>query len=344
MTEAIPYIVLSNAISLTIDNEHYVVPSTHPNFTQLKDAIKRKQWDVVPDLIDIPRAVENYSKGAVTVVDGIVKYNGLPVHNVLTNKMLSLMNEGFDISPWVNFMNKLYTNPSPDSITQLYAFLERAKLPLTPDGDFLAYKYVSDDFKDCHTGTFDNSPGKVVEMPREQVDSNPKHACSSGLHFCSRGYLSWGYASGDNVVLVKVNPRDVVSIPADHKHEKARACRYEVVGCVNKEYTFEDMESNAVLDNPLEPKVEEKTFGEVDKDRIVKAILRWGDLEGINEDLRTLSKNLGYTKGQLIALVPYERGYRLEHSTSDREITKEKAAALPMHAVFIVKRKSRKYA
>ena len=337
---AIPYILLGNAISMTVDNEQYVVSNTHPNFSLLKQAIKDKRWSAIPDLVDIPKAISKYSKGKVEVSDGLVAYNGLPVHNVLSNKMLDMMAEGFDIQPWVNFMDKLYTNPNPDSIVQLYSFLERAKLPLTPDGDFLAYKFVQENYTDCRTGTFDNSIGKVVEIDRKKVDSNPNNHCSSGLHFCSRGYLSGGW--GNREVIVKVNPADVVSVPNDHNCEKARACRYLVVGEVGKEYTFDDMEDNSVLDNPLEPKAEDKPFGEVDKDRIVKAIYKWGNHSGVCENLRTLSKNLGYTKGQLLSLVPYGRGFRLDKN-SGREITQEEAAKLPMHDVWITKRKSRLY-
>jgi hypothetical protein len=77
----------------------------------------------------------------------------------------------------------------------------------------------------------DNSIGMIVEMERNEVDDNRDNTCSSGLHFCSESYLkSFG---GARTVIVKINPRDVVSIPSDYNDAKGRACRYEVIGEVN---------------------------------------------------------------------------------------------------------------
>jgi hypothetical protein len=68
-------------------------------------------------------------------------------------------------------------------------------------------------------------------MERNQVDDDKDRTCSTGLHFCSQDYLpSFGSAQGNRVVIVKINPADVVSIPSDYNNAKGRACRYEVVG------------------------------------------------------------------------------------------------------------------
>jgi hypothetical protein len=125
-------------------------------------------------------------------------------------------------------MENMMTNPSFRAVNELYGFLEKNNLPITPDGHFLAYKRVRENYTDCHTGKMDNSVGKVVEMERNKVDDNQNNTCSSGLHFCSENYLrSFG---GERTVIVKINPRDVVSIPTDYDNSKGRACRYEVIG------------------------------------------------------------------------------------------------------------------
>jgi len=49
---------------------------------------------------------------------------------------------------------------------------------------------------------------------------------------------SYGTANGSRVMIVKVHPRDVVSVPTDYNFAKARCCRYEVVD----EYTGDDLE------------------------------------------------------------------------------------------------------
>jgi len=35
---------------------------------------------------------------------------------------------------------------------------------------------------------------------------------------------------GERIVIVKINPADVVSIPSDYNDAKGRTCRYEVIG------------------------------------------------------------------------------------------------------------------
>jgi hypothetical protein len=94
----------------------------------------------------------------------------------------------------------------------------------------LAYKKVRDDYLDIHSGTMDNSVGQIVEMERNEVDDDKDRTCSAGLHFCSKDYLPhFGSGDGNRVVILKINPRDVVSIPSDYNNAKGRACRYEVI-------------------------------------------------------------------------------------------------------------------
>ena len=71
-------------------------------------------------------------------------------------------------------------------------------------------------------------------MRRNQVDEDKDRTCSYGLHFCSIAYLPHFLDSKDGkTMILKINPKDVVAIPADYNNTKGRTCRYEVVG----EYT-----------------------------------------------------------------------------------------------------------
>jgi hypothetical protein len=144
-------------------------------------------------------------------------------------------------------MENLMANPSYRAVNELYGFLEKNNLPITSDGHFLAYKKVREDYKDCHSGTFDNSVGKVVEMERNQVNDNKEQTCSAGLHFCSEGYLR--HFGGERVMILKINPRDVVSIPTDYNDSKGRCCRYEVIGEVGVNPEDEVEFTSAVQDN-----------------------------------------------------------------------------------------------
>ena len=226
-----PFIMQGNSITVVIGSKPHTISKSHITFQKVLDAIKAQDWNLVKDIIEPVKVVLNYGKGNVSVQGEELFWKGKPMHNALSNRMIAMLQEGFPVEPLVNFMENLMTNPSKRAVTELYGFLEKNSLPITPDGCFLAYKKVRNDFLDIHSGTMDNSVGKIVEMERNEVDDNKDQTCSTGLHFCSQDYLPhFGNGYDSRVVILKINPADVVSIPSDYNNAKGRACRYEVVG------------------------------------------------------------------------------------------------------------------
>lgn len=226
-----PFIIQGNNITVVIGNKPHTIAKSHITYQKVVDAIKAGDWTKVADLVEPKKVVLNYGKGNVSVQGDQLFWKGKPMHNALATRMITMLQDEFPIEPLVNFMENLMTNPSKRAVDELYGFLEKNSLPITPDGHFLAYKKVRNDYLDIHSGTMDNSPGKIVEMERNEVDDNKDRTCSSGLHFCSQDYLpSFGNSTDNRVVIVKINPRDVVSIPSDYNNAKGRACRYEVIG------------------------------------------------------------------------------------------------------------------
>jgi len=223
-----PYLIQGNNIVVVIDNKPHTISKTHITYEKVREAIKANDWDLVKELINPVEVVVNYAQGNVSIVDGQFFWRGAPFNNALTTRMISMLKDGFPITPMVLFMENLMKNPSKRSVNELYSFLEKSNLPITPDGHFLAYKKVRANYKDCHSGTFDNSVGKVCEMERNMVDDDKDRTCSSGLHFCSQEYLK--NFGGAHTMILKINPRDVVSIPSDYNDTKGRTCRYEVIG------------------------------------------------------------------------------------------------------------------
>jgi hypothetical protein len=184
------------------------------------------------EIVDVEKAVATFSDGLVEIKNGQVTYEGEVVHGSISKRILEFMSKGLPFQPLVNFLNNLMDNPSMQSQKELYDFLEHEHLPITEDGYFLAYKAVRSDFKDKYRGVFDNSVGQVVKMQRAKVDDDRARGCSDGLHAGALNYVA-GYGSvdnGDRIVIVKINPRDVVSVPSDCNCEKLRTCQYEVVG------------------------------------------------------------------------------------------------------------------
>lgn len=235
---AYPFLIQGSNIVVVIGNKSHTVSKTHITYQKVLDAIKAQDWDTVKDIIEPKKVVLNYGKGNVSVQGETLYWKGKELHSTMSVRMIQMLQDGFPIEPMVAFMENLYTNPSKRAVDELYGFLEKSQLPITPDGHFLAYKKVRDNYMDCHTGTMDNSVGKIVEMERNEVDDNKDRTCSAGLHFCSLGYLN--HFGGERIMIVKINPADVVSIPSDYNDTKGRACRYEVIGELNKEDAPED--------------------------------------------------------------------------------------------------------
>ncbi len=227
-----PYILQGDSLTIVLDKQHTINRATHPNYQKVLDAICDGNWEGIQDLVDMTRAIKDYvsENGDIEVTDGDVYFLGRPFANAMTDRLLTMLEEDFPVEPLCNFLANLKDNPSKRAVDELYGFLENNNLPITPDGHFMAYKKVRGDYKDIHSGTFDNSVGQVCEMPRNEVNEDKDQTCSDGLHFCSLEYLpKFGYCDGNRVMLLKINPRDVVSIPSDHNNAKGRTCRYEVV-------------------------------------------------------------------------------------------------------------------
>lgn len=207
--------------------------------------------------VNIARGLAKTISGSTTAVpsgvevsDNGVYVNGVEMDTSLTRRLLEVHRSGLPVEPFVLFLTNLLNNPSFSAQQELYDFLERANLPITPDGHFLAYKKVSESYKDMHTGKIDNSVGQVVEMPRSQVDDNRRNHCSQGLHFASKDYIR--HFSGSRLMVLKINPADVVSIPDDYNFTKGRTWRYEVVGEIPLS-TYDSHEFGFPYDDAYEP-------------------------------------------------------------------------------------------
>lgn len=226
-------------LKVVVDCCPYDVTKEHYCYGQLYDAVKSNDADKFLEFIHVVPVVESVvvdgveKKTGIEFVDGEVYYEGKPINHVLGTTIKKLREDGFDFEPMLKFLALLLENPSRRSVEELYRFLESNGLTITEDGHFLAYKSVRSDYKDKYSGQFDNSVGAVMEVPRNQVDDDFRHECSHGFHVGGLAYSGpqgWYHNSGDKVLIVKVNPKDVVSVPADHNSQKVRVCRYEVVG------------------------------------------------------------------------------------------------------------------
>lgn len=224
------------------DGTTRTVQKTDRCWDDLQEAIKKDVSEAQLREITDPEAVlQRFTEGKLEIhVDsGQVFYDGEVLHSTLAKKLYDMYTGGYPIQPLVKFLERLQANPSHRAVTELYRFLEANLMPITDDGHFLAYKAVNAKYKDFHTGKMDNSIGQTVEMPRNQVCDDKDKTCSSGLHFAARSYAeSFGY--GGHLMILKIDPADVVSIPSDYNNTKGRCCRYQVIGEVPRRFSDAD--------------------------------------------------------------------------------------------------------
>jgi len=200
----------------------------------------------------IRQATINYED--ISVADGWVYVKDEPVHNSLTGRILDLAVAGLPYDPFVRFLANLSENPSEESRNALFDFLEQGRFPLTDDGCFLGYKGVTEGMLtdengnryrtlvDHHTRSIDMSPGSTPPaMDWDEVDNNRNNACGRGYHV---GTLTHARGFGHRMVVVKVNPRDCVSVPTSDT-TKLRCRLYTVVN------EFEDAASAKQFARPV---------------------------------------------------------------------------------------------
>ena len=260
--------------------EMKTIDTAHKNYDEIVTAMKAGDDDKVVKLINIAEQISRAIKAQhntdnITIKDSEVLFRGEPIHNSLTSRIIKMINEDFNVSHLILFLENLMQNPSYRAVNELYTFLEAGSIPITENGTFLAYKKVRSDYKDIYSGTFDNSIGSVCKMDRNKVNEDSSQTCSAGLHVCSYDYLSSFGSSIDNrVVVCEICPSAVVSIPNDYNNTKMRVCEYKVVGEID-DYTEADVlsESSVIVTDEIPNSDEEvarhaKLIGKMVTDRL----------------------------------------------------------------------------
>ena len=303
-------------LTVFADGRAFVANNTHPKWDEIKRMAVIDDDPSVVDVIDgAVKAVKEFKRlGAqVTVSDGRLFFDGDEVNNAVAKKVVEFINEGVeDWKPLVAFMEKVFTNPETHSREQLFEWMERHAFSINEEGDILGYKSVRRvregsgqfdgfEFQSISSGSEDvmvdgkvfigyipQNVGSVVEMPRSVVQHDPSNGCGVGLHVANYRYATT-WSSSDAVLLVAVNPRDVVSVPTESNFEKVRVCRYRVVKVVDGETT------GAVVREKPEPVVEEvptPVFTVGDSVKLVGG--QWVDYAGQTHDnLQRLGVALG---------------------------------------------------
>jgi hypothetical protein len=254
------YIINQAGIVLFLDNKPVKLEKGSSQYAKIIEAFdlpENQQEAAIRKALE--KTSERAEKNGFKISPEEVSYKGETLPKALAEKVRSIHREGLPLNLFEKFWQNIQDNPSSSSVRELYDFLAYKELPITDDGCFLAYKGLESDFwsisgnKDTKVvkgqiddrGRILNSVGAEIEVKRRDVDDNRDHHCSFGLHVGSLDYAR-GFARG-SVVVVKVNPKDVVSVPTDYNCQKCRVSAYKVVS------VFEQEIKAPVVDEDNEP-------------------------------------------------------------------------------------------
>ena len=227
----IPYTLTNDSVTVIVDGKVTTVAPGAVNYNAIRDAILDGELDLIPSLLTQKAALGQYLAGTAFTqrLDGSIVYgnDADPIPDAFRKRIQATAEKGESPKGLLNFYSRLQGNPSSRSVAQLWPFLDHEGIPIEENGTFLAYKAVREDLKDVHSGTIDNTPGNVIRIPRNKISDDPNHACHFGLHV---GAIGYAHSFGNRILIVRVDPANVVCIPFDSSCQKMRVSEYEVVG------------------------------------------------------------------------------------------------------------------
>ena len=238
--------------TVTLNGQPHLFDPSHPHYTSLIQCVHTGDADEFVNLLNTGLQVENWSHGDFEFAEGILLFEGEQVAKDPTNRIVECMQQGFPHEFMLNYLTNLYDNVSERAVQESYKWSSHKGLPITEDGMLVGYKGVrtyagetiqgkngeikEGDLVDIYTGnSFRNNVGDTASMKRRQVCDDHTQGCDSGLHVGTYDYACNWAGNAGVVVLVKFNPKDIVSVPSDCNCEKMRVSSYEVISVAREQ-------------------------------------------------------------------------------------------------------------
>ena len=249
-----------NHWTVILGGQPFMFDHTHPHYAALVECVHAGDADEFVRLVNTGNEIQSWSEGDFECRDGYLYFEGEQVASQPTSRVIEMIQQGFPHKPMLNYLTNLYDNVSERAVQESYTWSSHKGLPITDDGMMVGYKGVrhhtedtikvkngdlhEGDLVDIYTGkTFRNNVGDVCSMKRRQVCDDHTQGCSSGLHVGTYKYACDWAGNAGVVVLVKFNPKDIVSVPSDCNCEKMRVSEYEVIAIAREqleEAVYED--------------------------------------------------------------------------------------------------------
>ena len=265
---SVPYRISDKTITIVVDRQVHTVQRSAANADALiAELAKGESADL--EAIKAMASVKNYivylSQGRISLTDAGIQFMGELVNSYMTERIMRHHAEGVDVAPMLAFMDRVMNHPILGIQQDIYKWCEKGDMPFTAEGHIIAYKKVREDYRSYHSspdGTHLHHPiGGFVEMERSAVDPRRNNTCSTGLHFCSYDYLNaYQGANTGRILILSIDPQDVIAIPTDYNQTKGRACRYRIIGELPQDQAQKFFMGKLVVDQfqtyKAEPKAE----------------------------------------------------------------------------------------
>lgn len=233
-------ILVNDGKGITVDKKQEAYGKILSALKQKKSWSKEKAWELATGSSLVAK-VSATKKSGLYILDGKAYFGDIKMNEAMTKKLVWLHENGYSFTAIENFYKRCQKNPRKESVDDLFRFLEQNNIPICKDGCFVGYKYVTKTetgFVDSYSKTMDIKIGNFITLHRSKCTSDPNSACGPGLHVGG-----WNYVGGSpHVILTKVAPEDVVSVPFCSNSGKLRCCRYKALrvydetGPIKQEY------------------------------------------------------------------------------------------------------------
>lgn len=323
-------IIVGDSITAVIDGQVYTTCKGQPNYIQFFEAVKKKDEEGVLKAATVKSVVETVS--ALSVENGKVKFNGRDIPKGLSDILFAILSSGLPLQKgFEQYTGNILKNPSKSAQESIFDFSSYRRLPISEDGCIYAYKGIQSDGYSVYgnlktivlqgkvnsQGQILNEIGATIEVDRGCVNDDREQYCGEGLHAGS-----WDYARGwgQKTVLVKIDPRDVVSVPKDCNCQKMRVCKYQVIKEVNSELedviygaerivTVQDVE-DAIVHCGKDYDELVQYLGECSSD-LVRFVLSNDEAEQFAEDVQK------YNDGKKKAVLDFYHSFKWRHNTDN---------------------------
>ena len=243
-----------NRYTVILDGQPHLFDPSHHNYIGLVECVHAGDSDEFVTLLNEGSAIDDWSDGKFEFRQGTghLYFEDEQIATDPTNRILECVKQGFPHQFMMNYLTNLYDNVSDRAVQESYKWSSHKGLPITEDGMMVGYKGVrtyrgagvngkngeikDGDLVDIYTGkSFRNNVGDKCGMKRRQVCDDHTQGCSSGLHVGTYDYACDWAGGGGTVVLVKFNPKDIVSVPSDCDCQKLRVSEYEVISVAREQ-------------------------------------------------------------------------------------------------------------